>query len=130
MKIAIANDHRGYQTKLKIKSILEKKGYEIIDIGTDSEKRVDHPVYAFKLCDYVKAHNVLGIAICGTGLGMSIDCNKVKGIRCAKIDNVDEARSAKEHNNANVLAFSAQLSVNTGYTALTPSSVAFSITVN
>ena len=108
MKIAIANDHRGYQTKLKIKSILEKKGYEIIDIGTDSEKRVDHPVYAFKLCDYVKAHNVLGIAICGTGLGMSIDCNKVKGIRCAKIDNVDEARSAKEHNNANVLAFSAQ----------------------
>ena len=53
MKIAIANDHRGYQTKLKIKSILEKKGYEIIDIGTDSEKRVDHPVYAFKLCDYV-----------------------------------------------------------------------------
>ena len=49
MKIAIANDHRGYQTKLKIKSILEKKGYEIIDIGTDSEKRVDHPVYAFKL---------------------------------------------------------------------------------
>ena len=91
MKIAIANDHRGYQTKLKIKSILEKKGYEIIDIGTDSEKRVDHPVYAFKLCDYVKAHNVLGIAICGTGLGMSIDCNKVKGIRCAKIDNKIDA---------------------------------------
>lgn len=106
MKIAIANDHRGYQTKLKIKSILEKQGYEIIDIGTDSEKRVDHPVYAFKLCDYVKEHNVLGIAICGTGLGMSIDCNKVKGIRCAKIDNKLDAEYAKRHNDANVLAFS------------------------
>ena len=109
MKIAIANDHRGYQTKLKIKSILEKKGYEIIDIGTDSEKRVDHPVYAFKLCDYVKEHNVLGIAICGTGIGMSIAANKVRGIRAALCMDEYMAEMSRKHNNANVLCLGARL---------------------
>ena len=106
MKIGIACDHRAYDVKEKLKNMLEK--YEIIDYGCFSSDRVDYPKYAFKLSESVIKHDVdLGIAICGTGIGMSIACNKVKGIRCAKIDNKDEARSAKEHNNANILAFGA-----------------------
>ena len=70
---------------------------------------VDYPKYAFKLAEAVKNKEVdLGIVMCGTGIGVSIACNKVKTIRCAKIDNLEEAKSAKEQNNANILAFGAQ----------------------
>ena len=70
---------------------------------------VDYPKYALTLANAVKNKEVdLGIVMCGTGIGVSIACNKVKGIRCAKIDNKDEAKSAKEHNDANILAFGAQ----------------------
>lgn len=107
MKIGIANDHRAYERKEELKKLLDN--YEIIDYGCFSKERTDYPKYALKLAEAVKNKEVdLGIVMCGTGIGVSIACNKVKKIRCAKIDNVDEARSAKEHNNANVLAFSAQ----------------------
>ena len=107
MKIGIANDHRAYETKEEIKKLLED--YDVIDYGCFSKEMVDYPKYALKLAEAVKNKEVdLGIVMCGTGIGVSIAANKVKGIRCAKIDNKDEARSAKEHNNANVLAFSAQ----------------------
>ena len=106
MKIGIASDHRGYDLKQKI--IKDMKNIEFVDFGTDSDKSVDYPDYAFKLCTGIINKKVdLGIAICGSGIGISIACNKVKGIRCAKIDNMQEAQSAKEHNNANILAFSA-----------------------
>lgn len=107
MKIGLACDHRAFKTKEKLKSML--KDYEIEDYGCFSEERTDYPLYAFKVSEAVIKKKIdLGIAICGTGIGMSIACNKVKGIRCAKVDNKNEAKSAKEHNNANVLAFSAQ----------------------
>lgn len=107
MKIGIANDHRAYETKEELKKLLNE--YEIIDYGCYSTKMVDYPKYAFDLCNAVIKNDIdLGIVMCGTGIGMSIACNKVKKIRCAKIDNKDEAKSAKEHNNANVIAFSAQ----------------------
>lgn len=107
MKIGIASDHRGYKMKEELKTILDD--YDIIDYGCYSPDMVDYPKYALKLAEEVEKKEVdLGIIMCGTGIGVSIACNKVKGIRCAKIDNKDEARSAKEHNNANILAFSSQ----------------------
>ncbi len=106
MKIGIANDHRAYDTKVKLKKLL--KDYEIVDYGCDSSDMVDYPKYALTLAEHVKNNDVdLGIVMCGTGIGVSIACNKVKRIRCAKVDNYAEAKSAKEHNNANILAFSA-----------------------
>ena len=107
MKIGLANDHRAYNVKEELKSLLDD--YEIIDYGCFSNDMVDYPKYAITLATAVVNKDVdLGIVMCGTGIGVSIAANKVKKIRCAKIDNIDEARSAKEHNNANVLAFSAQ----------------------
>lgn len=107
MKIGIANDHRAYKVKEELKKLLDAE--EIIDYGCFSEERVDYPKFAFELSNAVVNKEVdLGIIMCGTGIGVSIACNKVNKIRCAKIDNKEEARSAKEHNNANVLAFSAQ----------------------
>ena len=106
MKIGIANDHRAYDIKEKLKNILDN--YDLVDYGCFSNEMVDYPKYAFKLSKAVIDKEVdLGVVMCGTGIGVSIACNKVKGIRCAKIDNLDEAKSAKEHNNANILAFSA-----------------------
>lgn len=107
MKIGIANDHRAYEVKEKLKKILDD--YDLIDYGCYSSKLADYPKYAFTLGEAVIKKEVdLGIIMCGTGIGVSIAANKVKGIRCAKIDNKEEAKSAKEHNDANILAFSAQ----------------------
>lgn len=107
MKIGIANDHRAYKTKEELKKLLDN--YDLVDYGCFSSDMVDYPKYALTLANAVKNKEVdLGIVMCGTGIGVSIACNKVKGIRCAKIDNKDEAKSAKEHNDANVLAFGAQ----------------------
>lgn len=107
MTIGLANDHRAYEVKEQLKNLLDE--YEIVDFGCFSKERTDYPKYAIKMAESVKNNEIdLGIALCGTGIGVSIACNKVKGIRCAKIDNLDEAASAKEHNNANVLAFGAQ----------------------
>lgn len=111
MKIAIANDHRGYHLKEKLKKYLTKKGYEIIDLGTNSTNSVDYPEYAFELGKKIIDKEAdLGIAICGSGIGISIACNKVKGIRCAKPINAQEARLSREHNDANVVALSASVS--------------------
>ena len=108
MKIGICSDHRGYNTKKELTNILKEKGYTIIDYGTYNDASTDYPIYAFKLCEAIKENYAdFGIALCGTGIGMSIAANKVKGIRCAKIDNLVDAKYAKRHNNANVLAISA-----------------------
>lgn len=112
MVIAIANDHHGVERKNKIKNYLEKKGYKVIDVGTGSPEIVDYPEYAFKVGKLVQNKEAdLGILLCGTGIGMSIAANKLRGIRCAKIDNVNDAKLAKEHNNANILAMSSTKSM-------------------
>ena len=109
MKIIIASDHHGVSIKDKIIKFLRGKGYKVEDYGTNSEELVDYPEYAFKVAEDVsESEDDLGILLCGTGIGMSIAANKVKGIRCAKIDSVNDARLAKEHNNANVLALSSK----------------------
>lgn len=110
MKLGIASDHRGYKLKEKIKKYLKKKNIEFIDYGTDSGVSVDYNDYALKVCESINNQDVqCGILICGTGIGMSIMANKVNGIMCAKVDNAREARLAREHNNANVISFSADL---------------------
>lgn len=107
MNIAIASDHRGYELKSKIINYLKEKGYTINDYGTDSNESTDYPIYAFKVGESIRDNvNDLGILICGTGIGMSIACNKVRNVRCAKVNNVEEATLTKQHNNANVIALS------------------------
>ena len=111
MKIGITNDHRGLVLKQTLTNYLENKGYNIIDYGTDSDDSVDYPDYAFKLGKSLQKKDIdLGIAICGTGIGMDIALNKVKGIRCAKVSNEEEAILARSHNDANALALSAKIS--------------------
>lgn len=107
MKIGICNDHRGFYLKQVVEAFLEEKGYEVINYGTDSDESVDFPDYAFKLGDAIVSGEVeKGIAICGTGIGMSIALNKVKGVVCAKISNASEAMFCRSHNNANCIAMS------------------------
>ena len=111
MKIGIASDHRGVYLKKVLVEYLEHNGYEVIDYGTDSIEAADFPEYAFSLGKGIlKKEAELGIAICGTGIGMSIALNKMKGIYCAKISNISEAMLCKNHNNANVISFSADMS--------------------
>lgn len=106
MKIALASDHRGYKLKQELIEYLKTK-YEIIDLGTNSEESTDFPKYGILLGESIQKKEAdLGIAICGTGIGISIATNKVKGIMCAKINTEEEAKLAKEHNNANVIALS------------------------
>lgn len=106
MKIGIANDHRGYKLKKFLKNKLEEKGYKVIDYGTDSEKSVDYPDYAFILGEKVVKKEVdYGVAICGSGIGISIACNKVKGVRCAKVSNKEEAQVTRIDNDSNVVSF-------------------------
>jgi ribose 5-phosphate isomerase B len=107
MKIAIGNDHRGYYLKKKIMLYLEGHGYEVIDCGTDTEDSVDYPIYAKKVANKIlNKEATYGILICGTGIGMSIAANKIKGIRCAKVSNIEEAKLTRIDNDANILALS------------------------
>ncbi len=106
MKIGIASDHRGYETKEKIKEYFKNK-YEIIDYGTNSKERTDYPIYGIKLGEKVRDKEVeYGIAICGSAIGISIACNKVKGIRCGKINTIEEAIHGKANDYINVIAIS------------------------
>ena len=106
MKIALGNDHRGYILKKQLLLYLNNLGYETIDMGCDSEDSVDYPVYAKKVCEKVKEGYDFGILICGTGIGMSIAANKIKGIRCAKGSTEEEASLTRIDNDANVIALS------------------------
>ena len=110
MRVVIANDHHGVNKKNMIIKYLKNKGHEVTDLGTNDTNIVDFPQYGFKVSNMVVNKKVdFGILICGTGIGMSIAANRVKGVRCAKINNVREAKLAKEHNHANILAIPSYL---------------------
>lgn len=110
MKIAIGNDHTALEMKGEIKKFLEEKGYEVIDYGTNSTESCDYPVYGEKVANAVAAGEAdLGIAICGTGVGISLACNKVNGIRCCVCSEPYTAKLSRMHNNSNVLAFGARV---------------------
>lgn len=109
-KIYIANDHAATDMKKDIVKYLEEKGYEVVNFGTDENSSVDYPEYAKKVGEAVKSdENSLGILICGTGVGMSIAANKIKGVRAAAVSESYSARLTRMHNNANVICFGARV---------------------
>ena len=106
MKIAIASDHGGYELKEAVKAyLLERGDIEVTDLGTDSEASVDYPEYG-KACAnaVISGEADRGIVCCGTGIGISIAANKVRGVRCGLCTNVEMAELTRKHNNANMLA--------------------------
>ncbi|MGE5626817.1 MAG: ribose 5-phosphate isomerase B [Solirubrobacterales bacterium] len=105
MKIALGSDHAGFQLKNEIINHLKDKGIETFDFGTHSKDSVDYPDYAEIVAREVANKNYdFGILICGTGIGISIAANKVKGIRAALCGDTFSAHSCREHNDANILA--------------------------
>ncbi len=110
MKIAVANDHAAVKMKNEIISFVKDLGYDVLDFGTDSEESCDYPIYGEKVANaVVNGEADCGILICGTGVGISIAANKVKGVRAAVCSDVTTARLVKEHNNANIIAFGARI---------------------
>ena len=113
MKIAIATDHNGVEVKKEIKKFLVNKGYEVDDLSQHNSAFDDYPEYAFAVSNkVVNGEADFGILLCGTGIGMSIAANKVKGVRCAHVTSSSEAILARQHNNANIIALSAKNKVN------------------
>lgn len=109
-KIGIASDHRGFKLKQKLTKYLNKKGYTVIDYGCDDENSHDYPEYGFKLGEAIRDKKIeKGIAICGSGIGISIACNKVKGVRCAKVNSAKEAKYTREDNDANAIALNGDI---------------------
>ena len=105
MKVIMGSDHGGFNLKNTIVSDLKEKGVEITDFGPESNNSVDYPDFAKPLAEKVAAGEYdKGILICGTGIGMSISANKVKGIRCALVHDTFSARATREHNDSNILA--------------------------
>ena len=109
MKIALAADHAGYEEKEKIKTTLDEIGVEYDDLGTDSEESVDYPDFARKVGEAVaRGDYEQGVLVCGSGTGMAITANKVRGVRAAVAWNEETARLARQHNDANVLSIGAR----------------------
>jgi ribose 5-phosphate isomerase B len=109
-RIAIGSDHAGFPVKETIRKYLEAAGYAVDDQGTSSEEAVDYPDYGRAVGERVASKQTdLGIAVCGSGIGISIAANKVSGIRAALAHDVNTARLAREHNDANVLALGSRI---------------------
>ncbi|MCR5756685.1 MAG: ribose 5-phosphate isomerase B [Selenomonas sp.] len=105
MKITIGSDHGAVQLKEEVKMVLKEYDVEVKDVGTFGTDSVDYPDIAEKVCgDVVSGKADRGIVLCGTGIGISIAANKIKGIRCALCNDVFSAKMSRQHNDANVLA--------------------------
>ena len=110
MKIAIGSDHRGYEAKQQIKNIITQLGHECIDVGTNDSNPVDYPDPAYAAATAVAENQAdRAILACGTGIGMSITANKVKGIRAALCHDELSAQISRHHNDANVLCIAGDL---------------------
>lgn len=110
MKLAIGNDHVAIEMKKEIKEYLEEKGYEVIDVGTNSPERFHYPISGYKVGKMVASGEVdLGILICGTGVGISLAANKVHGVRACVCSEPYTAKLSREHNNSNIIAFGARV---------------------
>ncbi len=110
MRIGIANDHAAVEMKMQVVEYLKEKGYEVVNYGIDKVESCNYPEYGEKLGRAVVAKEVdLGILICGTGVGISISANKVKGVRAVVCSEPLTARLSKQHNNTNILAFGARV---------------------
>ncbi len=105
MKIAVACDHGGLRLKNVLIEEMNKQGYEVVDFGTYSDDSCDYPDYAAKAAKAVANKECdKGVVVCGTGIGVSICCNKVKGVRCALVHDVFSAKATRAHNDTNMLA--------------------------
>ena len=110
MNIAIGCDHAGYPLKVAVEDKLLKEGYGVMDVGTESTESVDYPIYGKSVGRAVASGLAdRGIVICGSGIGISIAANKVKGVRCALCTSVEMAEMSRRHNDANVLAMGARM---------------------
>ncbi len=110
MKIAIGCDHGGFDYKDAVIYYLASKGYEVVDFGTNSSESCDYPDYCVPVCESVSSNDAdYGVLICGTGIGMSICANKIKGIRCAHVTDGFSAEMTRKHNNSNVIALGARI---------------------
>jgi len=108
LRIALGSDHRGFGLKEKLKSWLASRGHRVLDLGTDSTGSSDYPDFAFRVAEAVAARRAQrGILLCGTGIGMSIAANKVRGVRAALCLDPRMARMSRRHNHANVLCLAA-----------------------
>jgi len=108
MEIIIGSDHAGFELKNSLKDFLVGRGYNIIDLGTDAEDSCDYPIFAEKVAKKVAESKGKGILICGTGIGMSIVANKIKGIRAALGYDVESAKLSRQHNDSNILCLGAR----------------------
>jgi ribose 5-phosphate isomerase B len=109
-RIVIGNDHGAIELKQRLAEHLEKRGYDVLDLGVNLPDPVDYPDIAGRTCrEYLEGGYEFGIVCCGTGIGVSIAANKFKGIRCALPQNIFAARMAKEHNDANFIAFGGRI---------------------
>ena len=110
MKIALASDHAGFALKERIKSYLKDKGFSILDLGTDSEKKTDYPIFAKKAAKAVTLKKTeKAILVCGSGLGMAMTANRIKGIRAVSCENIYTAKMSRLHNDANILCLGARI---------------------
>lgn len=110
MKIAIASDHTGIELKTEIIKYLKELGHIVDDFGTNTKESIDYPIYGKKVAEAVaKGEYEGGVLICGTGIGISLAANKVKGIRAAVCSEPYSAKLSKQHNNSNIIAFGARV---------------------
>ena len=110
MKLVVGSDHAAYELKEAIKAKLISEGHEVIDVGCDSPESVDYPKYGHAVGRTVASGEAeRGIAVCGSGIGISIACNKVPGIRAALCTSVEMAEMCRRHNNANVVCMGARM---------------------
>jgi ribose 5-phosphate isomerase B len=110
MRIAIGSDHRGFDVKRRVLTLLDQLGHSVHDFGTTSRDSVDYPDFAFEVARAVSSRDVeRGILICGTGIGMAIAANKVPGVRAAPCHDSITAEMSRRHNDANVLCLSGDL---------------------
>ena len=110
MKVAVACDHGGFDIKPEIIAHLESKGYEVVDCGTYSPESTDYPIWGEKAARMVAAGECdFGVLFCGTGFGISLSANKVRGIRAVVCSEPYTARLSRQHNNANMVSFGARV---------------------
>ncbi len=114
MNLGFASDHRGFKLKEELIKYFKDNGYNVVDYGTNSEESCDYPKYAYKLGNGILTNEVdFGIAICGSGIGISIALNKMRGIYCAKVSNQEEALHTRLDNNTNCMAIGEKMPLNT-----------------
>jgi ribose 5-phosphate isomerase B len=119
VKIVVGSDHAGFQGKEAVVAFLKKKGHQVTDVGPATEDSVDYPDYARRVAEEVaRGGRRRGVLLCGTGIGMCIAANKVKGVRAAVVWSAKTARLAAEHNDANVLCLSGRLFTNAQRSAM------------